>query len=267
LNALDMEFPSAEFEKVDLLHFTNERLPITKAYVCFDNDSLSLSAALSLHERLRVDAVPVVARMQEDAGLATLLRREGLAGSKFENLNGFGLLDRTWTIEVILSGAMETLARALHENYRMNRRAEGETVETNPSLVDWDELPEDVRQSNRRQAMAVRKELAAAGCRLEPQRDWRESPIEFSEDESEVLARVEHDRWYAERRAEGWKKRPEKDLARKIHPWLVPWDELKEETRQRVRGDVSTLSFALAEVGFAIRSVSPVRGNGLDKES
>jgi len=264
LDFFDMEFPSAAFEKINLEHFRGERLPVTRAYVCFDNDSLSLSAALSLHERLRANAVPVVARMQGDAGLATLLRREGLAGSKFLNLNGFGLLDRTWTIEVVLSGAMETLARALHENYRRNRRADGETERENPSLVDWEKLPEDMRQSNRRQAMAVRNELASAGCRLEPQRDWRESPIKFSHNEKDLLARIEHDRWYADRRAEGWKKGPEKDLDSKTHPLLESWEELKEDTKERAREDLSTLSVALAEVGFAIRRNAPGRREELD---
>jgi hypothetical protein len=261
LDFFDVEFPSAAFEKMNLEDFGGERLPVTRAYVCFDNDSLSLSAALSLHERLRADAVPVVARMQEDAGLATLLRGEGLAGSKFENLNGFGLLDSTWTIEVVLSGAMETLARALHENYRTNREAEGETERENPSLVAWEKLPEDMRQSNRRQAMAVRKELAKAGCRLEPQRDWREVPIKFSRNEKDLLARIEHDRWYADRLAGGWQIGPEKDLDSKTHPLLEPWEKLEEDTRERAREDMSSLSVALAEVGFAIRRNGPERRN------
>jgi hypothetical protein len=254
MNALDMEFPSAAFEKTELQKFKNELLPVTKAYVCFDNDSLSLSAALSLHEKLRANAVPVVARMQEDAGLATLL----IAGSEFENLNGFGLLDRTWTIEVVLSsGAIETLARALHKNYRENREAQGETKGDNPSLVDWDKLTQDVRQSNRRQAMAVRKVLASVGCRLEPQRDWCEDPIGFSEDEIKLLARIEHDRWYAERRAEGWKKGPKKDPDRRTNPMLDPWDELDNAAKEQAGEDMSTLSFALAEVGFAIQRIVP----------
>jgi len=115
--------------------------------------------------------------------------------------------------------------------------------------------------------MAVRKELGLAGCRLEPQRDWRESPIEFSSDETDLLARIEHDRWYAERRAEGWSKGLEKDLDKQTHPWLVPWDELDDNAAiKRARDDMSTLSVALAEVGFTIRRNVPGRRGESDTE-
>lgn len=254
LNALDMELPAASFETSNFLGGTAELPPVSVIYVCFDNDSLSLSVALALHELLKDQSVRVIARMQEDVGLATLLRGEGLLGSKFANLHGFGLLDRTWTLRSVLSGVAETLARALHKNYRKNRFAEGETVTTNSSLAPWGKLPTDARHANRQQALSICKGLRQVDCDLEPLQDWRSPPIKLSAEELNLLARIEHNRWVAERKEQGWTKGTEKDPDRKTHPWLEPWAELTDEdAKTRVRADMNTLPLALAEIGFAIR--------------
>lgn len=259
LNTLDMELPAASFETIDFLGDEGDFPPVSVIYTCFDNDSLSLSTSLALHERFEGRSVPMVARMQEDAGLATLLRGEGPSGSEFANLHVFGLLDQTWTIESVLSGVAESLARALHENYRRNRVAEGESVATNPFLVSWGNLPEDVRHANRQQALAIRKELRRANRSLEPQRDWRTLPLELSTRDLDLLARIEHDRWVTERKAQGWTKGLKKDPVHKTHPWLEPWDELKEEdAKTRVREDMNKLPLALAEIGFRIRRTDEV---------
>jgi hypothetical protein len=263
--ALDLEFPWADEKAKRFLTGGNGVPSVSSAYVCFDDDSLSLSAALSLHEHLHGGSAQVVVRMQEEAGLATSLAHEGFAGSEFESLHGFGLLDRTWTLDSVLAGVTENLARALHENYMDNRKKgilaasqDGEEVEgtTKDFLVSWDALPEDIRRSNRQQARAIRRELASIGCRLEPQRDWREQPLQLSSSEIDRLAGIEHDRWVAERKAEGWRLGSEKSPEQKMHPWLEAWDQLEDpKAKTQARADMSTLSFALAKVGFAVRRV------------
>lgn len=50
-------------------------------------------------------------------------------------------------------------AQALHEAYVERHLALGETIETNPSLVPWDRLPESLRDSNRDQLAHLRMKL------------------------------------------------------------------------------------------------------------
>ena len=117
----------------------------------------------------------------------------------FANLHAFGLLDHTCTPEAILGGTHEVLARGLHEVYVQQQEALGHTSATNPSLVEWDKLPEALRESNRAEADGIFHHLAALGYTLTPLADWDAAFFRFPEPEVERLAEMEHDRFVAER--------------------------------------------------------------------
>jgi hypothetical protein len=69
----------------------------------------------------------------------------------------------------------------------------------------------------------------------------------------EHLARLEHDRWMAERLLDGWTYAPgPKDLRRKRTPWLVPWEDMPEEQRDYDRNTVRNLPRFLAQAGLRI---------------
>jgi hypothetical protein len=99
LAAYPMNVHSPEFQRGDFLTATG-RLP-DLIYICLDSDSLALHAGLVLARRLHQSDTPIVVRMAEKGGLATLLQGEGK--SNFENLSAFPLLDRTCTPEILLS--------------------------------------------------------------------------------------------------------------------------------------------------------------------
>jgi hypothetical protein len=48
----------------------------------------------------------------------------------------------------------------------------------------------------------------------------------FADEEIEKLAEMEHERWWDERRADGWSLGEEKDEKLKKNPYTVEWDEL-----------------------------------------
>jgi voltage-gated potassium channel Kch len=96
----DMEIASAQFEGGAFLRQA-ELGPVTRAYVCLDDDSRCLSAALALHGYLQPESTLIVARLRQETGLASLLRDPG-ADPAFHNLSAFALLDRTCTFELVL---------------------------------------------------------------------------------------------------------------------------------------------------------------------
>jgi hypothetical protein len=63
---------------------------------------------------------------------------------------------------------------------------------------------------------------------------------------------MEHARWVEERRREGWELGPQKDVNRKISPFLVPWGELAESMKDYDREFVHGLPRFLARAGFQI---------------
>ncbi|HEY7471453.1 MAG TPA: NAD-binding protein [Gemmatimonadota bacterium] len=252
IDAQELEVGSPDFERGAFLFDDQGRCRITIAYVCFDDDSLSLSTALTLHAHLGRCGVPVVARMEREAGLASLLG--GRAGAGFADLHAFGLLDRTCKPELVLAGSLETLARALHERYRREAAERGETSATNPSMAAWAELPDHLKESNRHLAASLREELAAGGFEIAPERDWRAEPRRFTESEIEVLARLEHDRWMAERLRDGWRWTDgAKDIGRRRSPDLVPWEDLTEAAKEKDRVIFRVLPELLGEADYALR--------------
>ena len=68
-------------------------------------------------------------------------------------------------------------------------------------------------------------------------RDELERAAAVMDDALEVIARVNHDRWAAERISQGWRYGEERDEARKLQPNLVPYEHLPEgEKRIDVEG-------------------------------
>lgn len=254
---IDIEGP--EFEAADFLVAGDGWPDADAVFVCLDDDVRATMAALVLRRRIRGTDVPIVVRMAREAGLTALLKRATPEGAA-EQLRPLGMLDRTCTLEQLLGGTHETLAQVIHEGYVRARRAAGDDPATNPSMAPWDELPEDLKESNRRQAAHIGVKLAAIGWTVEPLTDWSVEPLGFSDDEVEELARMEHDRWMKDRRSAGWRHAPgDKDLARKTSPHLVGWTELTEEFREVDREAVRAISGQLALAGLraAPKGVAP----------
>jgi len=146
----------------------------------------------------------------------------------------------------------EVIAQAIHAEYVRNQKAKGETTETNSTLVSWEKLPEHVKESNRAQALHVAEKLKAIGCGITELEDRELGEFEFTREEIELLARMEHERWVEERLANGWIVGP-KDIDKKTTPWLlVPYEELPDEEQEKDRESVRGIPKFLAKVGLEV---------------
>jgi len=247
-----MEKNAPEFERGDFLYDSKGRCDIDVIYICFDDDVHVLVTALTLHQKTKKHNVPIVLRMSRDAGLATFMKEDRVA-FVFDQLHVFGLLDKTCSLEVLLGGTHEILARAIHEDYVCHQKEAGATSQTNPSMVDWDALPEDLKESNRHQADHIEVKLKTVGCGIQPLTDWEAASFEFLPEEVERLAEMEHERWCEERSLQGWSYAPgPKNIKKKKSPHLVPWKELSEEIKEYDRNMVRGLPSFLAQAGFQI---------------
>lgn len=147
----------------------------------------------------------------------------------------------------------EVIAQAIHAEYVRNQKAKGETTETNSTLVSWEKLPEHLKESNRAQALHIAEKLKAIGCGITELGDGELGEFEFTREEIELLARMEHERWVEERLANGWTVGP-KDIDKKTTPWLlVPYEELPDEEQEKDRESVRGIPKFLAKIGVAVR--------------
>ena len=77
-------------------------------------------------------------------------------------------------------------------------------------------------------------------------------PVVLQQDQLELLARMEHDRWWADRVLDGWTLNALRDNKRKHHPNLVPYDELTEPIKQLDRDSVLQMLEILSLEGYVI---------------
>ncbi len=247
---VELDVTSPEFEHAAFLGGGDGVPAVTAAYICLDDDSRSLSAGLALLPRTRAAGILVVVRMMEEVGLATLATGDKDGGTE---LRAFGVLGYVCAPERLFAGMHETLARAVHEDFVAGRLQAGESSATNPALVDWDELPPGLRESNLDQAAHIFEKLREVDCDLAPLTDWNAESFTFTREQVEKLAEMEHVRFVKERLDAGWTYQPgPKDIARKSSPYLRPWDDLSDGEKEFDRRAVRDLPLILADVGLQI---------------
>lgn len=262
---VEVDLHSSDFYRAAFLYDEQGRMAVDTAYFCIDDDALNLQAALILFHRAQRADLPLVLRMVEEAGLATLLQGQG-PSAPFANLHAFGLLDRTLNPETVLAGTHETMARALHAGYLRlcrERAAPGAVGSPLPhnaenclpasnALVEWDDLPEEVKEENRAQADCIGRLLRELGYGIAPLTDWDAASYQFSAEEVERMARLEHERWCERKRRAGWTYGAVTSIRAQVHADLVDWASLPEEEREKNRHVPRNLPQNLAQAGLQV---------------
>lgn len=252
LVCFEIDVTGPEYEEAAFLFNDREHSDVTIIYICLDGDSGALAAGLKLYQQIRALGIPIVVRMTRDVGLASLLQGENDKREGFIGIHPFGLLDRTSRPDLVFTGTYDLLARAMHEEYVRRETGKGLSVQSNPALVRWEELPENLKESNRSEVEHIRVKLQAVGCDIRITTDWDPPAFEFSPEEVELMAEMEHERFIQERVRQGFRYGAVKDLKKKITPTIVPWDDLPEDERQKDRDTVRRLPVFLAGARFQI---------------
>lgn len=208
--------------------------PVCASYVCLRDSAVALAAAIGLRETaIRHDGLrgPIFTRLRS-GGL--MCPPGGVKALETLKLYGFGGLADSSSASRALLADPDAAAKAVHENYS---RIGGVTARP------WEQLPEDMRASNRRVVSHIPAKLATLGFDLEPwlalpdeERPWPPAlapgvALFRSGAERTRLAVLEHERWMADRRLNGWRQGETRDEARKVHTDLIAFDDLSERTK------------------------------------
>jgi len=243
---------------------TSRRL--TTIAICLDDDSQSLSLALTLRERLAGDSVPILTRLEDPAGLTDLVREhrpvDPLETSK-PIIVPFSVLPESTAPLDMIGDTLDTLAKAVHEDYRRKRIAAGKDP-TLPELKPWGSLDPMLKDANRQQVDHLPVKLRAAGFVEAPAVSDSDIGDAFSEpgperdpdSEVEVLARMEHQRWNAEKMLAGWSWGEKKDLAKRLNPSILPWEQLSDEIKEYDREAVRNIAALLKLIGKVPRRIT-----------
>lgn len=220
---------------------------INVSYICTKNEVANLRMArLLLSDFNSVQGVtrPIVPQVVVLDPPGGCLMRD-LAGHQEyrNNLRLFSLFDAGKDHDSPQQGFLWELddgrARRLHEDYcAMDDARCASTPGATKAAANqpWEALPETYREANRASADHFDVKLRAVGRRIAPKHTAVEAPLTSAE--LEVLARMEHSRWWADRSLDGWQFGETRDNARKLHPDMVPYADLSEPVRQLDRDNV-----------------------------
>ncbi len=222
-----IDFVEAAAENPDTLSairaITDSTTAVATVALCFDDDSLNIRLALRLREWLGNANAPILVRIAEDAGLGMVVE-----GRSAERIYTFGSTTTSCSWDTLIGEPADRLARVIHERYVKQQRAEGRPE--GPNTEPWGRLAPGLRESNRQQADHVPVKLRALGHDVRRMQDVAGLDLALTDDQVNLLARMEHARWNAERFVAGWSK-GDKDVKRKRSPYLIPFDELPENVK------------------------------------
>ncbi|MDO5814059.1 MAG: RyR domain-containing protein [Methanobrevibacter sp.] len=163
----------------------------------------------------------------------------------------------------ILLRNVEKLAIQIHQQYidtttyqyeekKANGELDDDLIEKYEGLVSFNELSSHLKIANIRQARSIPSKLRIIGCELANKNDPREEITEFTQEEVNDLAMLEHDEWCEEKIKQGWVYGEERDDEKMIHNYLVPWDDLSPEIQQYDIDPILNIPKLVQSVGLKI---------------
>ena len=122
---------------------------------------------------------------------------------------------------------IEKTAQVIHSYYNRNRLTEFSDKPL--EYPTWEDLPQDLKHSNIMQAKDIPRKLTLIDCHIE--KDDGSGLKSFTSEEEILLGKIEHERWVGERISEGWKYGSEKNVEKRISPYIAEWDKIPESIR------------------------------------
>jgi hypothetical protein len=149
--------------------------------------------------------------------------------------------------DAVFQESLDRVARKIHETWKSQTdekirvaEANGETEvvkkhRKKETYRDWDDLTEEQKDGNRLAADHIPVKFRTVGLDPKDGHAVREAWPKLNDQELDLLSRMEHERWAAPLWMSGWKQgsndNGETDNLRRLHPNLVPYDELDQETK------------------------------------
>jgi len=223
---------------------------IVSIAICHADSQSSLADCLDLTPLLTDHNNLVYLNLGGDERAAKMLN---VSKSKDIRLVPFGNTDTACSSRAVFRRELDILAQKIHDTYRARRAADGDSEQDFPAMRPWEQLGDEYRNMNRQQADHMAVKMRSLGCQVLPDSSGEDpTAFQISDDEIEVLAITEHQRWAAARRLAGWRFGATRNNTNLLHPDLVPWSDLDEPTRDYDREPVRNLPQLLATIGYSI---------------
>ena len=238
----DIEVPSLEWKSGAWCENIENLRQTTIAYVCLEDDSDTIAAALQLHNLLNKTrnaghkTTDIVMCLRHEKGAEILLHNLG----EMADLKRFGILSRTCNAALPGLQAREFIAKAIHDDYcrQVNKNE------------PWEDLKESAKNSNYAAAENINAKLQEINCAIRPLMFGQERFV-FQGGEVEALARMEHERWYEEKSAIAKQSaQAKRDIEQNEYYKL--WENLTKDQKEENCKAIRKLPEILAKAGYEI---------------
>lgn len=154
---------------------------------------------------------------------------------------------------------LERMAEAVHATYRRleidiaaaQKQSSRDAWNGEVLSLNYAELPEEFKEQNRAVVRSIYSKLVSAGYSVTVS-DKSPILIDFSLEEVELMARMEHERWVRAKLEAGWTYGAVTDRASKQHVSIVPWDDLSSLEKEKDRRIVQAIPEILAAADFVV---------------
>jgi hypothetical protein len=198
---------------------------ITAIIICLENSELTIKLGLALTSIFKSRDIPIRVHLDENVDIFTFVDSYPISP--------FGLIMHSCSREIVVNEVLDRFAKTIHNYYIKSEINKQITRNENPSLVPWDELPIDLKDSNRQQADHIPIKLRALDYRVSKIKGKKPADFDFNTEEIDILARIEHNRWCANRWLAGWTYNRDKNIEKKISPDLIPYDDLTPYQKEK----------------------------------
>jgi serine phosphatase RsbU (regulator of sigma subunit) len=173
---------------------------------------------------------------------------------------------------------VENLARAIHEKYRMtinelNEKSSTSNIFEKTQVINifnrqyassqYEKLPSEIKSSNLDSAYHIITKLLSIGYTVSKDKKDSISILFPDSNEIETMAKLEHERWAWEKRLNDFVYGNERNDNEKIHPCLIPYNELPESEKEKDRQQVRLYPLLLNDLDYSVEILSPEQLKGI----
>ena len=235
----------------------NKELDVNFIYIYHNENAVEFLAMKRLRQHFG-NEVPIILCLQEHTALP-------IYATEHYHIYPFRAFEKATHHEAIIEEPLEKLARKFHEHFLKDQGVDLEKPETQTkaSHASWENLAEEFKQSNRSLAAHVDIKLRALGLEYS-ELDTTRQPVSLAAYDEALglealenaqivqLAKMEHQRWNADRFMAGWIHDKNRDDKNKKHDNLVSWQKLPDEIKKYDIDAIQAIPKILAELDKCI---------------
>ncbi|RZF85090.1 hypothetical protein EXT43_07260 [Pseudoalteromonas sp. CO109Y] len=191
----------------------------TQIYI-FDTQQLNcFSIALTLRNKMLVECLFMAPIYYATSYTEFSEQQQAKTRQIPDNLVAFNDNSKDINISAVTQPRGSVLAKRAHEqSYQANQA----------NVTSWQDLPYSLKEANRAFALSWREKLAMVNARFSS----HSNSIELSDNELNMMSSMEHARWCAERKIDGWQFSSTRSNIAKRHTLIKPWHDLTQQQQQ-----------------------------------